>query len=305
MNCANHPDVPVAAYCRTCGKALCENCKRDVKGVIYCEDCIAARVQGTMPAAAPVATAPAVGFAPSPGLAAVLAAVFPFGIGPVYNRQYWKGLVYMLTFAFLVFGASNGRGLEPLFGIGIAFFYFYQIVDSVRTARALQLGQTPPDPLGLNRLFGTTEQKTNWSAGVPVGAVILIGLGCIFLLNNLGWFHFHGLEDWWPMVLIALGVGLFVKRTSACPCIRCRCRVVMGPAILVTLGVLFLLNTLNVYDFGATWPFLLIVIGIVKVLQTSGPTTGHIDNIAENPTAPTGPALTEGGQNSHTEVSNV
>ncbi len=34
MNCAVHPDAPVAAYCRTCGKALCENCKRDVRGVI-------------------------------------------------------------------------------------------------------------------------------------------------------------------------------------------------------------------------------------------------------------------------------
>lgn len=304
MNCANHPDVPVAAYCRTCGKALCENCKRDVKGVIYCEDCIAARVQDAVPAA-PAMAAPATGFAPSPGLAGVLAFFFPFGVGPVYNRQYWKGLVYMLVFAFLVYAASNGRGLEPLFGIAIAFYYVYQIVDSVRTAKALQLGQTPPDPLGINRAFGVKEHKTDWSAGVPIGALILIGLGCIFLLNNLGWFHFHGLEDWWPVVLIALGVGLFAKRDVGCPCIRCRCRNLMGPAVLVTLGILFLLNTLNIKDFGATWPFLLIVIGIIKVLQTSGPTAGHVDNAANGPTTPTGPALPEGGQDSRTEVSNV
>ncbi|HYG98672.1 MAG TPA: B-box zinc finger protein [Terriglobales bacterium] len=303
MNCANHPDVPVAAYCRTCGKALCENCKRDVRGVIYCEDCIAARVQDTVPAAAPVAAAPAAGFAPSPGLAGVLAVFFPFGIGPVYNRQYWKGLVYMLTFAFLVFATSNGRGLEPLFGIGIAFFYFYQIVDSVRTARALQLGQTPPDPLGINRMLGVKETKTDWSAGVPIGAVILIGLGCIFLLNNLGWFHFRGVDDWWPVVLIGLGVWLFFRREAGCTCVRCRCRNLMGPAVLVTLGILFLLNTLGIEDFGATWPLLLIVIGIVKVLQTSGPTTGHVDSTG---TGPTGPALPEGEANSHnTEVSNA
>ena len=44
MNCVNHPEVPPIAYCRTCGKALCEMCKRDVRGVIYCEDCLAAHI---------------------------------------------------------------------------------------------------------------------------------------------------------------------------------------------------------------------------------------------------------------------
>ena len=49
MNCANHPDVPRAAFCRTCGKALCANCTRTVRGVIYCENCLAARLEGTLP----------------------------------------------------------------------------------------------------------------------------------------------------------------------------------------------------------------------------------------------------------------
>jgi len=34
MNCANHADAPAVAYCRTCGKALCANCTRPVRGVI-------------------------------------------------------------------------------------------------------------------------------------------------------------------------------------------------------------------------------------------------------------------------------
>jgi len=46
MNCAVHPEKEAAAYCRTCGKALCEDCKRDVMGAIYCEPCIAARLRG-------------------------------------------------------------------------------------------------------------------------------------------------------------------------------------------------------------------------------------------------------------------
>ena len=46
MNCANHADASAVAYCRTCGKALCANCTRPVRGVIYCEDCLGARMEG-------------------------------------------------------------------------------------------------------------------------------------------------------------------------------------------------------------------------------------------------------------------
>jgi TM2 domain-containing membrane protein YozV len=297
MNCAIHTDVPAAAYCRTCGKALCETCKRDVKGVIYCEDCIAAHVEGTLPAAQPAGgtTTPVQpSFGPSPGLAGVLAGFLPFGIGQVYNRQYGKGLAYMLTFALLIWGAStSGDTLGPFFGIAIAFFYFYQIIDAVRSARAIQLGQPAPDPFGLNTFFGFSEEKPKWTlSGAPIGAIVLIGLGVLFLLHNIGLFAFFHIGRFWPLALIALGVGIFQQRRSACPCIRCRTSGIMAPAVLVTLGILFQLSTLHVKDFDATWPLLLIVIGVVKILQTSGPTTGHI-----------GPDASD--QNAHEGVQNV
>ena len=47
MNCANHSDIAAVAFCRTCGKPLCQTCTRDVRGVIYCESCLAARLDGT------------------------------------------------------------------------------------------------------------------------------------------------------------------------------------------------------------------------------------------------------------------
>jgi hypothetical protein len=52
MNCATHNDTAAVAFCRTCGKPLCGNCTRDVRGVIYCEPCLAARLESTAPAAA-------------------------------------------------------------------------------------------------------------------------------------------------------------------------------------------------------------------------------------------------------------
>jgi len=51
MNCATHSDIAAVAFCRTCGKALCGTCTRDVRGVVYCEPCLAARLEGTAPAA--------------------------------------------------------------------------------------------------------------------------------------------------------------------------------------------------------------------------------------------------------------
>ena len=52
----------------------------------------------------------------------------------------------------------------------------------------------------------------------------------------------------------------------------------MGPAIMITVGVLFLLDNLGVHgaDFGHTWPVILLVIGVVKILQTSSTDGEHV-----------------------------
>lgn len=53
----------------------------------------------------------------------------------------------------------------------------------------------------------------------------------------------------------------------------------MGPAVLITLGVLFLLAqvTSNYWlNFDRTWPALLIVIGLVSFLQHSASVNGHV-----------------------------
>src|ERR1017187_1197039 len=38
MNCQNHPEVPAAAYCRSCGKPVCEECRRDAFGTVFCAE---------------------------------------------------------------------------------------------------------------------------------------------------------------------------------------------------------------------------------------------------------------------------
>jgi hypothetical protein len=51
----------------------------------------------------------------------------------------------------------------------------------------------------------------------------------------------------------------------------------MGPAVLVTLGVLFLLANMSEYPFERTWPILLIVIGGIKVLRYVMSDSGHVN----------------------------
>ena len=228
MNCAIHTDVPAAAYCRTCGKALCENCKRDVMGAIYCEPCIAARLQGAGPAVPRAVPVTIVEGAPSPALAGVLAALIP-GLGAMYNGQFIKAFLHVVIFAMLIVAVSHSFGFAPLFGILIGFFWFYMIFDAVKSARAKQLGLPAPDPLGLDRLFGIEENQpaaprtVSDPAGVagqtspqpavrdntPTGAIVLIALGVFFLLGNLEMFHVRRL---WPLILIGFGLWIAYKR---------------------------------------------------------------------------------------------
>ncbi len=61
-----------------------------------------------------------------------------------------------------------------------------------------------------------------------------------------------------------------------CPCTRCRSRGLMGPAILITLGALFLIpQFVHRVDFGDLWPIILIVIGAVKLFEYGASTEGH------------------------------
>ncbi len=223
MNCAVHNQVAAAAYCRTCGKALCEECKRDVRGVTYCEDCIVAGLHHTLPSAGPasgfVAAAAVPASGPNPTVAGILAGFFPFGLGAVYNGEYGKGLAHMVFFALLIaVQHGDNDAANIVHGLSIAFFYFYQIFDAVRSARAKQMGLPTPDPLGVYGALGISGGGGAAAAGTiapskaPIGAVILILMGVAFLLRNMGILYFGSLTKLWPLVLIAIGIRMFQKR---------------------------------------------------------------------------------------------
>jgi hypothetical protein len=60
-------------------------------------------------------------------------------------------------------------------------------------------------------------------------------------------------------------------------------RKIMGPAILMTIGTLFLLQSVNIASFDRTWPAILLVIGVVKLLQSNASSAGHIGPLPPAP----------------------
>ena len=197
MNCANHPDVLATAFCQNCGKPLCAQCVRSVGGLVFCEQCLSARLNLGGPAQKPgagaaagsaagaaagasgwnavpnagaagyVAGIPERGVAAHPAIAALLG--FIPGVGAMYNGQFIKALVHVLVLMVLI-GMANHFELA---GLLIAFWVFYQVFDSVQTALARRDGRPLPDLLGLNNLgarLGISQPPVPQAGGSPYGA---------------------------------------------------------------------------------------------------------------------------------------
>jgi hypothetical protein len=183
MKCAVHPEVDATGYCRNCGKALCAACSREVRGMIYCESCLADMVT------APRVAAQTKG---STGMATFLG--FVPGLGAVYNEEYVKAIVHVCVFISLVgiLVATNSDLVHTVFGITLGFFILYMAVDANRTFKARLAGQIPSESQAGNARM--------------VGPIVLIVLGLMFLMQNFHMFDLDRLIDtWWPILLIAGG----------------------------------------------------------------------------------------------------
>lgn len=239
MNCVNHPDTPAVAYCRTCGKALCEACQGTAQGTVYCAEHLpaappppppqpnAADAFGQPAAAmppwktAPGSTAPPYvppGAAPytagdpgaSPGLAFILGMI-P-GVGAIYNGQYVKGLIHVIILGILIsiVDSDASAGFGPLFGMLIAVWWFYMAFEAYHTAKKRQLGQ-PVDE------FSSIVPLHSSRRGFPAGPILLIGFGVLFLLNTMNWLRFDQIVRYWPVLLILLGVYMLYERIAGSP----------------------------------------------------------------------------------------
>lgn len=99
--------------------------------------------------------------------------------------------------------------------------------------------------------------------GHIAGPLILIAIGMLFLLNNLGWNLPLGylISRFWPLILIAIGfvqiAGALVGRGS-----------LSGGIVVLTIGALFAVQQIWYLRLRDTWPVLLIAIGAIGLLRS-------------------------------------
>ena len=87
-----------------------------------------------------------------------------------------------------------------------------------------------------------------------VGGVLLLFLGAIFVLQNLGYVRAGRLGDYWPLLLVWLGLTRMLSRQGT----------IGSGFVIFALGVFFQLDRLDVFwiPMRPFWPALLIVIGL-------------------------------------------
>lgn len=147
----------------------------------------------------------------SPALAGILAFFFPFGIGALYNNQKMKALIHLIVFAGLVTIQSSEEG-QPFAGIILAGFYFYQIFDAIQTSKSINrrsaLGEECCEEEGIE------EFPEAIKTGSIFWGIILMALGGILILANFDVISYDSIFDFWPLVVILIGLKLVLDHFS-------------------------------------------------------------------------------------------
>lgn len=107
-----------------------------------------------------------------------------------------------------------------------------------------------------------------------IWAVIIIAVGALLFLDNIGLFRFHDVWQYWPVALIALGVAKLFD-----------CKGVGGQvwaAMWILVGTGFLLDHLGIWhvSWGIIWPLAIVAFGVLMLV-----------NALEHHRAPEGPIV--------------
>lgn len=138
-------------------------------------------------------------------------------------------------------------------------------------------------PVRVNIFLGNRVRSVGFSRLFI--AVFLIGAGTVLFLDNIGVLRVRNIWDFWPLILVAIGLSKFPNRSAS--------ERVLG-SVLIVFGGLFLLLSLHVFAIHAwdgSWPLSLLLIAfgcvaLVKAIesnQASRPRVGFPDQ-------PTGPS---------------
>ena len=98
------------------------------------------------------------------------------------------------------------------------------------------------------------------SPGIVI-AVLMIGIGGLLFLDNIGLFHFYDVWRFWPVALIAIGISkMFESRGVGGR---------VWAAMLMFAGTAFLLDNLGVWhaSWNVIWPLAIIGMGVIMLIN--------------------------------------
>jgi hypothetical protein len=141
----------------------------------------------------------------SPALACVLSAM-P-GLGQVYVGYYQRGFVHAIVVASLItmLATGNFRGLEPLMGFFLAFFWLYNIIDAGR--RAALYNQV----LAGSETIELPQDLSMPKFGSVFGGLGLLLFGILLLTHTKFGMSLDWVKEWWPAIPMLLGAYLLVR----------------------------------------------------------------------------------------------
>jgi TM2 domain-containing membrane protein YozV len=165
-------------------------------------------------AAGPIAAEPEAAYAPppapsvaplaigrkNPALAALLS-LFP-GMGNIYNGLYMRGLTFFLVIASLIGLVVHGG--HDLFGLAIAFFWLFNVIDAYRQATLINYGYA--QDLGL---MDMPKVPRAGQGGLVAGALLAL-IGVAAILDQYFNINFDWIFNVWPFGLVAIGLWLIV-----------------------------------------------------------------------------------------------
>ncbi len=122
----------------------------------------------------------------SPIVAGFLSLIFP-GIGSIYAGAAAKGISYMAVFFYSVYALSNGAEAW----LFLVIFWTFAVVDAYKDAERTEVKM---------------EKKSNLGWGI-----FWLLLGLIFQLQTLGYLRLRKTLEYWPLLLVILGIYLMIK----------------------------------------------------------------------------------------------
>ena len=130
------------------------------------------------------------------------------GLGQVYVGYYMPGFINIAVAAGMIgiLASSMGDGVKTFVGVLIGFFWLYQMIDANRRAHHYNRvmaglgGEEVPDGFAMP----TTK-------GSVLGGAVLIIVGILFIMDLNFNVSMEWIENWWPLILVLVGVNLVYK----------------------------------------------------------------------------------------------